>query len=195
MSGIQRVAWWGLLSSAGALVLLVGGWTLAARLQPAGFDSVSDTISALAGRGASSRWVMTLALAGVGVCYMVTALALVPAPDAGRWVLGAGGVATVLVAAFPLPAVGTSTRHAVAAGVGFVCLAVWPLLGRHMASNVWTLRWPASIAAAGVLLGLLAWFAVELSRDSARVGLSERAAAAAQALWPLIVVVTAFGRQ
>ena len=33
---------WGVLSSVAAPVLLIGGWTLAARLQPGGFDSVTE---------------------------------------------------------------------------------------------------------------------------------------------------------
>ncbi len=38
-----------------------------------------------------------------------------------------------------------------------------------------------------MLLALVGWFGVELAADSGRVGLAERAAAGAQALWPLVV--------
>jgi hypothetical protein len=44
------------VSSATAPVLLIGGWTEAARLQPPSFDPVADTVSALAAVGASDRW-------------------------------------------------------------------------------------------------------------------------------------------
>jgi hypothetical protein len=74
---------------------------------------------------------MTAALLGVGVCHTVTALGLSQAAPAGRVVLGVGGVATVLVAVFPLPAAGAAAAHAVAAGVAFVALAVWPALARR----------------------------------------------------------------
>ena len=57
-------------------VLLVGGWTVAAGLQPGSFNAVAGTISSLAAEGAADRWVMTLALAGVGACHAVTGLAL-----------------------------------------------------------------------------------------------------------------------
>ncbi|MDP9417533.1 MAG: hypothetical protein M3P48_06825, partial [Actinomycetota bacterium] len=40
---------------------------------------------------------------------------------------------------------------------------------------------------------LVGWFAVELRSDSPRVGLAERMAAGAQALWPLAVVAGAGG--
>src|SRR5437762_826763 len=55
----------------------------------------------------------------------------------------------------------------------------------------WGLRPLVSLVAATVLLGLLAWFTVELSADGARIGLTERLLAGSQALWPLVVVVTA----
>jgi LPXTG-motif cell wall-anchored protein len=41
-------------------------------------------------------------------------------------VLAIGGVATILVAAFPLPATGTSQAHALVAGVSLTSLALWP---------------------------------------------------------------------
>jgi hypothetical protein len=91
------------LSSVSAPVLLAGGWTLAAQRQPAGYDAVRDTISALAAANATDRWVMTAALLGVGACHLVTAAALRPASLTGRVVLAAGGAATVAVALFPLP--------------------------------------------------------------------------------------------
>jgi hypothetical protein len=45
---VRNVPWWGLVSSAAAPVLMVGGWTEAARLQPEPVDPVADTISTLA---------------------------------------------------------------------------------------------------------------------------------------------------
>ena len=126
----RRTPWWGLLSATAAPVLLIGGWTVAAARQRGSFDPVVETISALAARGADDRWVMTTALAGLGLCHLTTALALRSAATPGRVVLGVGGVATVLVAAFPQPAGdGSSAAHTAAAGVAFVALAAgrcWP---------------------------------------------------------------------
>jgi len=91
---VRGVRWWGVVSSAVALVLLVGGWTVAAGLQPGSFDAVSSTISSLAARGAADRWVMTLALAGAGACYVVTGLALWrPRCPGGCRLPGAGALA------------------------------------------------------------------------------------------------------
>lgn len=66
---------------------------------------------------------MTVGLAGLGICHGVTAAGLRPAAAAGRVVLVVGGAATLAVAALPLPRVGTSSVHGMAA-VGFVSLAV-----------------------------------------------------------------------
>jgi hypothetical membrane protein len=185
---MRRVPRWAVLSASAAPVFMIGGWTVAAALQPDKFDSVRDTISALAGRGATDRWVMTAGLAGLGVCHLVTALGLRPAALPGRLLLATGGAASVLVAVFPVPAEGSSAVHSAVAGVSFVSLGLWPALawGRPR-----ILRPPASIAAAATLCGLLGWFAVELYGDGQRIGLTERLVAGAQALWPLAVVLGA----
>jgi hypothetical membrane protein len=168
-------------------VLLIGGWTAAAGRQSGGFDPVVETISALAAHGADDRWLMTIALAGVGGCHLTTALSLRAAAVPGRVLLAVGGVGTLLVAAFPLPdAGGSSAAHTAAAAVSFVALASWPLLAGRPSSGVAVLRPVESVAAGAVLLGLVGWFFVELVADTDRVGLSERVAAGAQSLWPLV---------
>ena len=73
---VRVVRWWGVVSSTMAPVLLIGGWTAAAALQPRPFNAVASTISSLAAVGAADRWVMTVALLAVGACDVVTGLAL-----------------------------------------------------------------------------------------------------------------------
>jgi len=189
---MRDVPWWGVASSAAAPVLMIGGWTVAAALQPGSFDQVTGTISALAGHGAADRWVMTLALAGVGACHVSTGLALRPAAAPGRLFLMAGGVATLLVAASPLPAGGGgSVRHTLAAAAGFITLATWPVLSARREPAVpRSLRPAGSAAAAAALAALLVWFGAELNLGGGQVGLSERALAGAESLWPLAVVLT-----
>lgn len=198
---MRSVPGWGVLTSTAAPILLIGGWTLAAGLRPDRFDSVRDTISDLAAIDAPNRWVMTAALAGVGAAHVGTALALRPASTPARWLLATGGVATVLVAAYPLPAEGgSSPEHTIAAGVAFVALGAWPAISwrRRPAAMTASMRnevppvpfRPAvALAAGGVLLAGLGWFFAELVNDSPRVGLSERVAAGSQALWPLAAVL------
>lgn len=182
--------WFAVVSSATAPVLLIGGWTLAAALQPAssGFDSLRDTISALAGHGAAHRWVMTVALLGVGLCHCVTALGLRPFATPARVMLATGGVATVLVAAFPLPRTGSSGAHQFAATVAFACLALWPALSRVPGSAPQPVPPALMRAAAGVLVTFVVLFCVALA-VGVLVGLAERVAAGAQSLWPLTTVL------
>jgi hypothetical membrane protein len=185
---VNRIPRWAVASGVAAPVLLVGGWTIAEARQPPGYSPVRDTISALAARGATDRWVMTSALAGLGACYMVTALGLRPARPAGRAVLCGGGAATILVAAFPQPAHGNSVSHTVAATVAFVSLAAWPVFAARPRRTAPLLTGSASTAATVALLGLLVWFAAEIHGGGR--GLAERAAAGAEALWPLAVVLS-----
>jgi hypothetical membrane protein len=182
------------LSAAAAPVLLVGGWTVAAALQPGSFSQVADTISALAAYGAADRWVMTAAFFGLGACYGVTALALRPAAASGRLFLAAGGLATVLVAANPETAGrGGSLPHTLWAATGFIALAAWPLLSRRRGPSVAALLRPAACAgASAVLVALLVWFGVELSAGGGLTGLAERMLAGAQALWPLAVILSCY---
>lgn len=187
---VRDVPWWTVVSSSAAPVLLIGGWTVAAAIQTAGFDQVAGTISELASGAVTDPWVMNWALAGVGACHLVTALGLRPARPAGRVGLAIGGAAMLVVAAHPLPAAGTSTGHAVSATVAFVALGAWPpLAARRGRQQAWGLRPVVCAAAAVALLGLVGAFAVELGGP--RAGLAERVAAGAQALWPLAVVASA----
>jgi len=182
------VPWWAVLSSACAPVLLIGGWELAATRQRGGFDQVSQTISELAGRGATDPWIMTTALVGVGMCHVITAAGLAPAAIPGRLLLAAGGAATVALAASPLPVTGDSPPHVVAAAVAFSALSLWPALAVRRGGKPRPAVW---LSAAVGLLALLGWFGIDYFGEGSRIGLSERVLAGAQALWPLTVVALA----
>jgi hypothetical membrane protein len=189
---VRDVPWWGVVSAAAAPLLLVGGWTAAANLQPQ-FDPVADTVSALAAVGATDRWVMTATFVVVGLCYVLTALALRPARATGRLILIVGAASGMLVAANPEhPGGFGSVPHFVLAAVGFALLTTWPLGACRRGPAVpWALRpGPAAVAVAVQFL-LLAWFGAELILAAGQAGLAERILGAAQALWPLAVVLSA----
>ena len=115
------------LSAATAAVALIGGWTWAAALQPGGFDPRAESISALAASATAHRWVMVTTVVITGLGHLVTAWALGPARTAGRVLLAAAGVATVGVAAVPMPSrVEPSLPHTLVAATSFVLLAIWP---------------------------------------------------------------------
>lgn len=179
MSGLGA-AWWALVSAIIAPVALVAGWLVAGAVQPAGYDPLRQTISALAAHGATDRWIMTTGLAALGACHLVTAAGLHAARPAGRLLLALGGAATLVVAAAPQPAHGSSATHLAAAFVAFLALAVWPAVGGAPSPR------SATIATL-VLLGLLVWLGVALY-DGVLLGLAERLLAGGQALWPLLAV-------
>jgi hypothetical membrane protein len=188
---VRDVPWWGVVSSVAAPVLLVSGWTAAASLQPR-FDPVADTVSALAAPGATDRWVMTLRFVIVGGCYIITALALRPAGPTGRMILIAGALAGMLVAANPEhPGDAYPIGHIIAASAGLAGLVTWPAGSWRRGPAVpWGLRPAVAAVAVAVLFALLVWFGAELILGFGQVGPAERVAGAAQALWPLAVVLS-----
>jgi hypothetical protein len=171
--------------------LLTGGWTIAAMLQPRSFNQVADTVSALAAVGATDRWVMTLVFLAVGACDVVTGAALRPAALAGRLILIAGAVSGMMVAANPEHVGGGSVPHAVWASLAFAGLAVWPARAWRRGPSVpWGLRPAVCAGVVAVQVVLLAWFVAELVTGAGQVGLAERVVGAAQAIWPLVVVLS-----
>jgi hypothetical membrane protein len=180
--------WWGRASSIAAPIMLVAGFTLAAIHQPTSFDSWRDTISALAAGNATDSWIMTVALYGLGLCHIITAMALYPAARLGRSTLAFGGFATLGVAAFPTNTSGTPPSHMLAAGLAFGALTVWPAFARQKSNaESITLQPRICFAATAVLSALLLWFTFELAFAGSHVGLAERVVAVAQSLWPLLV--------
>ena len=145
---MPEVPWWGVVSSVAAPILMVTGFTAAASLQPR-FDPVADTVSLLAAPGATDRWVMTLTFLVVGVCYVLTGLALRPAGAAGRLILITGSLAGMLVAVNPLRAgVTYPVQHILWASIGLAALTTWPAgAWRRGPSVPWGLR-PVVAAAA-----------------------------------------------
>jgi hypothetical protein len=182
--------WWGVASSVLAPVFLVGGWTVAAALQPIPFNSVSRSISALAAQGMPYRWLITIALLGVGACHAITGLALRPVADAGRIMLIFGGLSGMVIAAYPQHAHSGSPVHEIFSVSAVVLMMLWPIAGmRSDPGAAAALRPQAAWAYGLVTLGLLLWFTAQLF-NGPLLGLSERAITADQSLWPLIVVAS-----
>ena len=175
-----------------APVLMVAGWTVAAGLQPRSFDPVAQPVSVLAAPGAADRWVMTLTFLVVGACDVVTGISLRPARAPGRLILMAAAAAGILVAANPEhPGTSFPLPHMIWTAAGCAALVAWPAgAWRRGPSVPWGLRPAVSASAVTVLLALLAWFGAELITGGGQAGLAERVFGAAQALWPLAVVVS-----
>ena len=176
-----------MLSATVAVLALVGGWTWAAALQAGGFDARSETISALAASATPHRWVMTTGLVVTGLAHVVTAWALGTAHRTGRMVLAAGGVATLAIAALPLPSrAESSTAHTVVATASFVLLGLWPwFAARPGGPRVLTAR--VARTAAVVLTASVASLGLGVSGGS--FGLHERIVAALTVVWPLVTAI------
>jgi hypothetical protein len=185
-----RMPWWGVVSSMLAPVVLIGGWTAAADLQPVPFNALSRSISALAAQGMPYRWLITIVLLSVGACHVVTGLALRSAAEAGRIMLIFAGVSGMLIAANPQHISSGSPVHEIFSFTGVVLMTLWPVAGMRLDRGAPPALRPQAAWGYGLFtLGLLLWFTVELF-GGAELGLAERVVTADQSLWPLIVVVS-----
>jgi hypothetical protein len=136
------------------------------------------------------RWLITIALLGVGACHVTTGLALRQAAEPGRLMLIFGGVSGMLIAANPQHSHVGSLPHVIFSVTAVVLMTVWPVGAiRQDPGAPFGLR-PAVAWASGLFtLSLLLWFTSELF-GGAELGLAERAVTADQSLWPLVVVVS-----
>jgi hypothetical membrane protein len=185
-----RMPWWGVVSSILAPVFLIGGWTAAAALQPVPFNAVSRSISALAAQGMPYRWLITIALLGVGAFHAITGLALRPVAEAGRLMLIFGGLSGMLIAAYPQHAHSGSPIHEIFSVSGVVLMTLWPVAGMRVDPGAPAALRPQAAWAYGLFtLGLLLWFTTQLFGGDV-LGLAERAITADQSLWPLVVVLS-----
>jgi hypothetical membrane protein len=177
-TGVPR---WAVVTAGAAPALLVVGFLVAATLQTVSYNPLRDAISALAARGATDPWVMTAAIAAVGACYLLTALGLSPLRRIGRLALAGGGVATLSIAAFPTPLHGYSEPHAVAVIAASTTMCAWPVLAVRGQPSAGVLRLGPNLAASAITFGLIMWFTLEI--NGGELGLAERCAAVAPALW------------
>jgi hypothetical membrane protein len=185
---VKAIPWWTVAAGLATPLLLIGGFFLATALQPASYDPIRDTISKLAWRRATDAWVMTSTLVGAGLSVVLAALGLRSAKPLGRVMLAGGGTATLLVALFRQPGQGYSLAHEVAViAAGMMC-CTWPVFASWRRHPAPLLTRTPSLAAAGLSLGLVTWYALE--SHGALLGLAERGAVAVPALWLLAVVVT-----
>src|SRR5260370_25982770 len=75
---------WAIVSAALSPVLLTGGYLLAGALQPASYNPMRETISAMAGQAGTDRWIMTGGIVLVASCYLLTPAALTAARASPR---------------------------------------------------------------------------------------------------------------
>ncbi|MEJ2862849.1 DUF998 domain-containing protein [Actinomycetospora flava] len=170
-----------------APVVLVAGALVAQLVQPPGsYDAVGQTVSTLAGRGATDRWIMGGALALIGVIYLLVAAGLRAVSPYARGILTGGAVAVIVAALAVQPAHGSSTIHMAGTVIAAVAFVFWPvplITDRRLDP---ALRRGSAIAVAG-MLGLLAWLCAQAWTDGTWIGMAERALILGETVWPIAV--------
>lgn len=121
---------WAALTGIAAPASFVTGWVVGgARARD--YSSLHDAISQLARVGAPTRPVMTAGFLGFGLLALPWARTLAGSLDDRRLLgsVGLAGLSTLAVAALPLGGPLGDGAHALTAGLGYVGMAVSPLLG------------------------------------------------------------------
>ena len=173
----------------------VSAWVIGGLLTD-GYDPTVQAISQLAREGAGDRPLMTAGLGVFGVLIPVFAQAL------GRWLeeprlrisVTVAGLATLAVALLPLtrePGGGQDTAHAVAAGIGYVGMAVGLLLG---AAALRRLGRPRA-AALSALVGVVSACALVASLLVDRSGLFQRLGLTVVDAWYVVMAVQLLRRR
>ncbi len=183
-----------LISATLAPILFIGG-TVTAELMSPDFNPVVQTISELAAGDAPTRVFMTVIFMLTSLCHATTATFATGIGWPGRVFIGIAAVSSFGVALFPLPTMaGTSIEHRIAAIIGFIALAAWPLFGmRRPRDFPWIIRPLGAIFGTGLMTVFCFWFlAVWAQPELGYVGVVERLAANTESLWPALVVWSLF---
>jgi hypothetical membrane protein len=168
-----------------APIAVIGGWTAAAAVQPAGYSSRRSSISDLAASYATHREIMTAALFVSGACLVLIAAGLHSVPAAGRAALAVSGFGVLVVAASPLP-VGW-VWHAPAALAAFGGLTWWPMFATRSGVTPLLDRSRAvTVTAFGTLVLGCLYFAPGLAGG---YGVAERLLVGGELLWLCAVVL------
>jgi len=117
---------WAVVCAGLSPALLTVAWLAADMLQPATYNPVRQTISALAGEGGTDQWIMTGALFMVAGCYLATAAGLTGVRLPARILLVIAGLCSVGIAASPVGAGGPTPLHLAWTAVGAITITVWP---------------------------------------------------------------------
>jgi hypothetical membrane protein len=173
------------------VVLVIGGLIAEAAQPPRSYDPVGQTVSVLAGRGATDRWIMTAVLAALGVIYLFVAAALREVPRTARLVLGVGASAVVVAALAAQPVHGSSTVHMAGTVTGVVTFVVWPVaLAADRRVHPGLRR--GSVVATGLMLVALGWVCAQGWTHGTWLGVAERVLLLVETVWPIRVALASW---
>ncbi len=170
-------------------VAFVGGWVVDGLRTP-GYDPVRDAISQLAREGAPTRPSMTACFVVFGLLVPLWAPALARVLDAPalRPTVTVAGLATLAVALLPLSREAGGTQdllHAVAAGTGYVAMALTPLVAAAGLRR----QGRRSAAAVSVLVGAVSAGALAATLVAEAGGLWQRVGLTVVDAWHVAVAL------
>jgi len=181
---------WAVICAALTPVVLTGTYLIAGTLQPASYDPIRQTISAMAGYTGTDRWIMNGGILLVGACYLLTAAGLTAIRTPARVLLAIAGLAAIGVAASPESVSGPSPQHLAWATLGAIIIAIWPAFTARRASPLpLILTTPGAAAVTIVFAVLLGWLFIE-TRDGSVLGLAERLTTSVLTCWPAVVAIS-----
>jgi len=185
-----------IVSSLLAPVFFIGGTLVSEAVTPT-YDPIKQTISELAALDAHTHLFLTTLFVMTGICHLITSFYATGIGLPGRVAIFVAGLMTFAVAVFPLPTMAGSTpEHRYSAMIGFVLLAIWPVLGMRISKKYpWLIRpWGAIFGTA--LLGVFCfWFlGVWADLNQPHIGVVERFAANLESMWPAVVVIALWMR-
>ena len=174
---LRRLAWGGAVGP----VAFVTAWAVGGATTQRPYSAVETTISRLAAIGADTRPLMTAGFVVFGLAVLAHALALRRAVPGSAWVTAVvTGVATLAVAALPLDrSSAVDGAHGIAAGVGYVSLALTPVLAARPLLRLGE-RW---MALGGLGLAAVSTVALPVSLAVSETGLFQRLGLGAVDLW------------
>lgn len=167
-------------------VAFVSAWGLGAFVNDRDLNVIDDAISQLANVDSNTRWLMTAGFvtfgAGVGM-FAAGVRSVLGSPTA--LALGATALSTLAVAALPLGASDLQDQlHGVAAGIGYLTLALAPIAARRPLERLGHHR----LARAGIAASTIAAIALATSLAAAPTGLFQRIGLTVVDVW---IVTTA----
>jgi hypothetical protein len=181
---------WTVVSAALCPVLLVGGWVVGGALQQTAYSPMQQTMSVLAGQPGTHPWIMTGALLLVGATQLVTAAGLRDVGTPARVLLVVTGLCTFGVASSPEPVTGPSAIHLAFAVSCVFTTAIWPIfVARRPPAASWAVS-GTGCAVVTVFYAALSGWVLFATFGGGDLGLAERVASTALALFPLIVTLS-----
>ena len=184
---------WTLVSAVLSPIFATGGWLVADAVQPASYSPIAETVSVLAGRAGTDRWIMTGALCLVGACELATAAGLTGVRVPARILLLVAGLSSIGIAVNPEPARGSTPQHLAWASLGAAAITVWPaFVARRATPRPLILSSYCCAVVTAVFLVLLGWLVIE-TQGGGNLGLAERLMLSTDTCWPLVVAIALRG--